>query len=139
MNPADAAVIFGRPDLRTLRRVLERDLAPPPWHTEPWEQRGARGWRLWHVGLRMTVLATIEIHDDGHRWLHASISHPERDPTYMELKTLHIAVFGETRWSYQVFPPAAHHVNYHEHTLHLWGREDGTEGQPALDAIKGRT
>jgi hypothetical protein len=62
---------------------------------------------------------------DGAEWLHASLAFEHRDPTYRELAALHRAVFGRRRWSYQVFAPAAEHVNIHSHALHLFGRVDG--------------
>lgn len=62
-------------------------------------------------------------------WIHASISHPDRMPTYDELVLLHEAAFGDG-WAYQVFAPAEHHVNIHAHALHLWGRADGAAAMP---------
>ncbi|TQK29408.1 hypothetical protein [Arthrobacter sp. SLBN-53] len=45
-------------------------------------------------------------------------------PTYDELGRLHRAAFGDG-YAYQVFAPAAQHVNIHQNALHLWGRADG--------------
>lgn len=68
-------------------------------------------------------------------WLHASISHGERTPTYEELVLLHRAVWGETGWAYQVFAPTADHVNIHPRALHLWGRPDGSPQLPNFGAF----
>jgi len=61
-------------------------------------------------------------------WVHASIAHHDRMPSYDELVALHRAVFDDG-WAYQCFTPAAEHVDIHPYALHLWGRADG---QPAL-------
>lgn len=66
---------------------------------------------------------------EGEEWLHASIAWDDVMPDYGDLATLHRAVFGRRRYSYQVFAPSAAHVNIHEFALHLWGRSDG---QPAM-------
>jgi hypothetical protein len=70
---------------------------------------------------------------DGHTWLHASISaHPNSAPVpeYEELAQLRYAVWGEHGWAFQVFAPAASHVNIRANALHLWGRLDGTRIHP---------
>lgn len=66
--------------------------------------------------------------DDDTLWIHASISHPDRLPTYPELQALGHAAF--TGWSYQVFAPPSDHVDIHPWALHLWGRLDGTAAMP---------
>ena len=62
-------------------------------------------------------------------WIHASISHNDRMPSYEDLVLLHKAVFGD-KWAFQVFAPVAHHVNIHANALHLWGRADGVNQLP---------
>lgn len=66
-------------------------------------------------------------------WWHASISAPDEMPTYRDLCYLHAAVFGDG-YAYQVFAPAAVHVNIHPHALHLWGRADGRAALPEFAA-----
>jgi hypothetical protein len=103
----------------------------------------AAGWKVWQprpfgpCGITVEVnaatrpgrvIVTQADHDDGAEWLHASVAFGTT-PTYDDLTVLHRAVFGRSRWSYQVFAPAADHVNLHDHALHLWGRADG---EPAL-------
>jgi hypothetical protein len=67
--------------------------------------------------------------DDSAEWVHASIAHPDADPTYAELCELHAAVFGDG-FAVQMFVPQAEHVNIHHHALHLWGRLDGSRFVP---------
>lgn len=57
----------------------------------------------------------------GHIWIHASISHPDRLPSYSELCLLKEAVFGRHGICAQVFEAEENHVNIHPNCLHLWG------------------
>jgi len=49
---------------------------------------------------------------------------PTRMPSYNDLKRMHRGVFGDGH-AYQVFAPAAEHVNIRSNALHIWGRLDG--------------
>lgn len=70
-----------------------------------------------------------EATQDAPMWVHASMHHHHRVPTYDELSVLHTAVYGDG-WAYTVFAPPDEHVNIHEHVLHLWGRLDGSRVLP---------
>lgn len=105
-----------------IRRVLgRRDWDPP-------HRFGPDGWRLLHRGRSSSVIVTAADHD-GLYWVHASIAHVDRMPSYEDLKLLHRAVFG-SGWAYQVFAPPSDHVNIHEFALHLFGRLDGAAALP---------
>ena len=108
-------------DMRRIRRVFGREEfeAPQPF--------GEDGFTLLSRDHKASIIVTCADHD-GDDWIHASIAHTDRLPTYDELKLLHYAAFGDG-WSYQVFPPKEEHVNIHAYALHLWGRLDG---KPAL-------
>lgn len=64
-------------------------------------------------------------------WVHASISHSDRMPSYEDLTMVYNAVFNDG-WAFQIFAPAAHHVNIHANALHLWGRTDGKNQLPTF-------
>jgi hypothetical protein len=105
------------------------------YRPEPATHWGPSGLRLhiwrrlgtvWHKG---SIIVTQAEHD-GVEWIHASIAFPEMMPTYEDLTTLHRAVFGRRRWSYQIFPAESAHVNIHNYALHLWGRADGENVLP---------
>jgi len=93
-------------------------------HTEPFGPSGF----TWDNGRDTRIIVTQAPHDEV-EILHASVSHPTKNPSYAELAHLHLSVFGRQRWSYQVFAPRTEHVSIHDHALHLWGRADG---QPML-------
>jgi len=120
-------------DLAHLVRTL-RNAGYCPRPPLPWGPRGAAV-RLvdadggGHLG---SVVASQYREDDGVEWLHASIAWQTWMPTYQDLVTLKKGVFGDRREAYQLFPPAARHVNIHAHALHLWGRADGARVLPDL-------
>jgi hypothetical protein len=104
-----------------LRKVMGRDewLVPEPF--------GPDGWRMFSRDGSSSVIATTCDFEDG-EWTHASIAR-QTMPTYEDLCQLHQAVWGDG-YAHQVFVPRDHHVNIHEHALHLWGRADGARVLP---------
>lgn len=67
----------------------------------------------------------------GAWWLHVSIAHPERLPSYMDLVELHRVFVGEDRKAIQVFAPKSEHVSIHSRALHLWAcLEPAGDGLP---------
>lgn len=81
---------------------------------DPW---GA-GWR--HVRAPLTVLLSCKRELDGRLWLHLSISHLRRMPTWEELGEVKDVFIGRDRMAVQVFARAAEHCNEHPRCLHLW-------------------
>lgn len=71
---------------------------------------------------------------DGMAWVHASIAHTDRMPSYVTLAVLHKAVFAEG-FAYQVFAPSAQHINIHDYALHLWGLDNGEPALPNFGAV----
>lgn len=57
---------------------------------------------------------------DGSWWLHVSIAHPEKIPSYTELADVKRIFVGKDRQALQIFPAASEHVNIHPRALHLW-------------------
>lgn len=109
-------------DALRIRRVLGIGdwMAPKPF--------GPDGWSFLHRRSDSSVIVSCS-DLTGAEWVHASIAHPDRMPTYDDLKLLHSAVFIGG-WAYQVFAPFSDHVNIHEHALHLFGRLDGKPELP---------
>ena len=114
-------------DALRLRAIMGRD----DWTTP--EPFGPDGWRM--VNRRhSSIIVSCAEQDDGHEWVHASLAHIDRMPTYPEIALLHRAAF-DGQWAFMVFAPPAHHVNIHEYALHLWGRLDGTNALPPFGAM----
>jgi hypothetical protein len=121
-------------DVLAIRRRLGRDRWSRPHvqaHTGP---SGVTFLRF--DGRRSIIVTSSDLPpqiSDGNVWLHASISSYPDDapvPEYAELAELRHAVWGETGWAFQVFAPAASHVNIRGNALHLWGRLDGARIHP---------
>lgn len=53
-------------------------------------------------------------------WVHLSLSHPKRLPTWTELVDAKELFIGLERAAYQVVPPRSQYVNLHPYCLHLW-------------------
>lgn len=70
---------------------------------------------------RMAVIVS-----NGGGWEHASVSHPDRDPTWAEMEWVKGKLWGDDTVM-QLHVPKADHVNCHEHCLHLWRPTDGRE------------
>ena len=98
------------------------------------EPFGPDGWSLVRRSGRGSAIVTAAPFDDGHVWVHASISDASFMPSYRDLQALHRAAFGGG-YAYQVFAPQADHVNIHTHALHLWGRADGARALPDFGAF----
>lgn len=82
-------------------------------------------WAYVPIPVHVQVKLGIEsIWTENMEIIHASISHPDGDPTYAELKALHAAVWPNGH-AVQCFVPPTGHINIHAHALHLWGRSDG--------------
>jgi hypothetical protein len=95
------------------------------------QRYGPDGWRIVRYDQTGTVLVSTSTYSGTpFLWTHASIAYNDHTPTYDDLALLHEAVWGGTGWAYQVFAPAADHVNIHEYALHLFGRADGVRVLP---------
>lgn len=96
---------------------------PPGWRLL---QRSTDGyqWRL--PGGRMVIASTSW--EGGQRWVHLSMSHPSRLPTWPELVEMRNLLLGDDVEAYQVLPPANRYVNLHNRVLHLWACLDSPSG-----------
>jgi hypothetical protein len=67
--------------------------------------------------IRAIISAAFEL--DGRKWVHLSISRPDRLPTWEELRKAKDELLGDVE-AYMVIPPRARYVNLHPHVLHLF-------------------
>lgn len=65
------------------------------------------------------ILRSIETQDHG-RLLHVSISHPDRYPTWEEIKEAKDYFFGDEKDAIMVFPRRELWVNIAPNCFHLW-------------------
>lgn len=106
-----------------LRRAFGREKWAVP---EPF----GSGWVMVTKERGSSVIVSVARFEDDQEWVHASLSHRDRLPTYEDLVTLHRAVWGEDGYAIQIFAPPRDHVNIHQFALHLWGRLDGSRVWP---------
>jgi hypothetical protein len=78
-----------------------------------------------HIHDRLRVILTVQRERDGRRWVHVSLSTPDRLPTWDELKRAKSIFVGDDRTALQVLPPLSEYVNRHPYCLHLWYCLDG--------------
>lgn len=68
----------------------------------------------------LSAIVTTSVERDKNVWLHVSVAHPSRLPTYVELQEVKDVFIGQNKKAIQVFPPRNEHVNLHPYCLHLW-------------------
>jgi hypothetical protein len=69
---------------------------------------------------------------DGLGWDHASVSLPDRTPTWAEMCYIKKAFFRGDECVMQLHPPEANYVNHHPFCLHLWRPQEVDVPQPPL-------
>lgn len=70
-------------------------------------------------GQPLIAIWSIATEEDGQDWLHVSVSHKSRVPTWNEMSAVK-ALFVGDRWAAQLHPPQDQYVNDHPNVLHLW-------------------
>lgn len=99
-----------------------RPETPTGWYPET---RLGDGQRYRNRSRKLCAIISIAIQDDGKRWVHLSLSHNDRIPTWGELRTTKDAFLGADVYAYQVLPPRSRYVNYNARVLHLFHCLDG--------------
>jgi hypothetical protein len=104
------------------------------------------GWRLHVVGLdgwsfvggppaHLKLICSGEPHPDGRRWLHCSVTGPDRVPTWEEMVAAKEAFCGAESLAVMVMPPRSEWVNIDPRCLHWWICADG---RPLPDFTQGK-
>lgn len=109
-------------------------ILPPSWREMDRDRGG--GARYQNAAARLTAILSCEVEADGRAWLHLSVSHAQRIPTWGELRVAKEQFLGD-REAYQVLPPRARYVNLRNNVLHLFALLDET--QSALPDFTGGT
>lgn len=97
--------------------VMQSDFLPPGWRRIP-SYFGVAAFE--HKTTLLRVLASVQVYHDKNAWLHVSMSHHDRLPTYEEMQKVKDVFVGRNNKAIQVFSPASEHVNVHPYCLHLW-------------------
>jgi len=96
-----------------------RSVLPADWHCR--EAFGNAAWYIHRGGLRVCV--EVEMNESD-RWIHVSLSRPDRIPTYNDLKLVKELFIGADRKAIQILPSRSEHYNLHEFCLHLYSPFD---------------
>jgi len=78
---------------------------------------------LHYSGLQ--VIESTDTLSDGRRYMHLSISHPDRYPTWEELIMTKEYFLEDEDEAVQILPRKSQYVNVHERCFHLWHCYDG--------------
>ena len=72
----------------------------------------------------MSIVATVE---DGEVGIieHVSVSYPRQTPTWEEMCMIKDLFWYDEEEVYQIHPKKSEYVNFDNHCLHLWRRQDG--------------
>lgn len=106
-----------------LARVWKRPDTPKGWRLV---QPSVDGGKYVNAQRGLAVIVTAVLEDDGKPWVHFSLSHKRRIPTWGELRTSKEAFLGNVH-AYQILPPTAVYVNINPHVLHLFTCLDGPQ------------
>jgi hypothetical protein len=112
-------------ELKRLVKLHMPRVLPSVWERDVEGEDGNRWIRHYPGGAGLSVIASVEFHSDRKWWLHVSVAHPNRLPSYDELADVKELFIGAERTAYQVMPPRSKHVNIHKYCLHLWHCIDG--------------
>lgn len=108
-------------------------IIPASWRLH---QRRGDGAHYVQALTMMSVIVSGDTERDGKRWIHLSIAHPTRLPTWEELVDAKEWILGREAYAVQVIPPRERYVNQHPFCLHLWSCADG---HPLPDFTRGGT
>jgi len=114
-------------------RPILPEWVPPGWRLYA---AGADGWCFVSAppaGLKL--ICSAEVHPDGRRWLHCSLTGPDRVPTWAEIVAAKEAFCGPESCAVQVIPPRSEWINHDPRCLHWWICADG---RPVPDFTLGR-
>ena len=87
-----------------------------------------------HRPSGLTVIWSREVHPEayfGHGgvaervWLHVSVAHPRRDPTWAEIREIKCMFLGPEAKAIMVLAAESEWVNIHGHCFHLFCPADG--------------
>ena len=94
---------------------------PPRVLPSNWREveRGPDGAKYMSAAASLACILSCSIESDGRAWLHMSISHRSRIPTWGELRVTKELFLGD-REAIQILPPKAKYINLHPNVLHLF-------------------
>ena len=83
----------------------------------------ARAWQ--HKTSQLFVMRSLSTTEQNEKWIHVSVSHPDRVPTWEEFINVRDCFVGKDIEAYQVLPALVDYVNVCKYALHFWVPIDG--------------
>lgn len=71
----------------------------------------------------MTVISEVAAYQNR-LWLHVSCAHPDKLPSWADLREVKTVFIGPKRLALSIMPSEAEYVNVHPYCLHLWSPLD---------------
>ncbi len=101
-------------------------ILPPSWEAESIASDGGR-----YVSevLSLCAIVSCQFERDGRPWIHLSVSHRVRVPSWREMREVKELFLGN-REAYSILPPRERYVNIHPNVLHLFALLDGAPVLP---------
>ena len=87
-----------------------------PGYVQPPERSMEGFFVMNYANTELRVMSGI-----GHGWDHVSVSVAGRTPTWEEMDWVRGLFYRDDETVIQFHPPRALHINFHKHTLHMWG------------------
>ncbi len=114
---------------------MRRDLS----HLQQWRLKDGIDGGLWLIPHRPSGRRLLVVASWGMGWDHASVSLPNRCPTWDEMCFVKALFFEPEECVVEFHPPASRYVNNHPYCLHLWRCQTAEQPQPPeiLVGIKG--
>lgn len=110
-------------------------VAPALWRPVPCLVIHGRRWV--HAITELSVILSAAAQSDGRVWLHVSVAHQSRMPSWQELVDVKEWLFGFDRYAAQIVPPRSEYVNKHPFCLHLFTPADGPWPLPDFTVVEG--
>lgn len=122
---------MNEPDLAAMKLEQSKSIVPSGW-TPPtvlpasWvmQQSADDGAKYINYSMNLAAILSCRYEADGRAWLHLSVSHRLRIPTWGEFRHVKELFLGD-REAYTVLPPKARYVNIHPHVLHAFALLSG--------------
>lgn len=77
-----------------------------------------RAWQ--HALIPLRVLRSIATMRNGDTWVHISVTHKNRLPSWEELARIKSEFIGGDKEALHMIPKKDDHVNLHQRCMHLW-------------------
>lgn|SRR5262245_49217009 len=81
------------------------------------------------------LLCMVGLPDEDVPWEHVSVSGRKRVPNWYEMCAIKDLFWREDETVMQLHVPPTLHINYHQHTLHLWRPINAVIPLPPLEAV----